>query len=286
MNQRKRTPKDTEADILDRSRRRCSICFAQNADFDVKKGQIAHLDGNPSNMDFDNLCFLCLFHHDDYDTKRSQSKGLTILEVKRYRTRLYNAVNIMDEGIKLAGNFPDATNTPLLDYCEESDTIIEPTIHGTQVIERRAGIRVADKVLSGKNGIASLILSIDFIETERKTKRSLRIIGDIHFGFSMQIEVCAQDDWTVSGFVNVLRNKADFWMLRGNPIEGDKRDPMYHARDFLLIYRKASGENRLTMGTHTLSQAPLQIHARFSEKIAIGLTNYLEEVGFLAPFTP
>ena len=237
MNQRKQTPKDTEADVLERSRRRCSICFAQNADFDIKPGQIAHLDGNPSNIDFDNLCFLCLFHHDDYDTKRSQSKGLTLSEVKRYRMRLYNAIDSMDESIKYAGNFPTGTNIPLLDYCEESDTIIEPTINGTQIIERRAGIRIADKVLSGKNGVASLILSIEVIETERNTKRSLRVIGDTPFGFSMQIEVCAQDDWTVSGFANVLRNKADIWMLRGNPIGGDNRDPMYHARDFLLIYR-------------------------------------------------
>jgi hypothetical protein len=282
MNQRKQTPKDKEADVLERSRRRCCVCFALKADFEVKSGQIAHLDGNPANSEFDNLCFLCLVHHDDYDTRRSQSKGLTITEVKRDRTRLYEAVALMDESIRYAGNFPTGINSPLLDYYEETDTIFEPTTQGTQIVERQAGIRLADKDLSGKYGIPSLILSIAFRET--KSKRGLQIVGGIPFGLALQVEVCVQDEWTVSGFTNVLRNKADIWMLRGNPIDGDNRDPAYHASDFLIIYRKASGENRLTMGTHTLSQAPLQIHARFSEKVADGLANYLERVGFMAPF--
>jgi hypothetical protein len=288
MSQRKQTPKDTEADVLERSGRGCCVCLALNADFEVKSGQIAHLDGDSSNSEFDNLCFLCLAHHDDYDTKRSQSKGLTITEVKRYRADLYDAVAIMRENFQYAGNFPTGTDTPLLDYYEVSDTILERTTQGTQIVERQAGIRLADKDLSGKNGAPSLALSIAFIETKSdgKTKRSLHIVGGMPFGLTLRIEVCAWDDWSVSGFINVLRNKADIWSLRGNPVEGDERDPMYHARDFLLIYRKANGENRLTMGTHTLTKAPLQIHARFTEKIADGLANYLERVGFIAPFNP
>lgn len=288
MSQRKRTPKDTEADVLERSGRRCCVCFALDADFEVKSGQIAHLDGDPSNSESDNLCFLCLTHHDDYDTKRSQSKGLTITEVKRYRTGLCDAVASMRESIQYAGNFPTGTDTPLLDYYEESDAVLDRTTQGTQIVERQAGIRLADKDLSGKNGAPSLALSIAFTETntEGRTKRSLRLIGGMPFGLALQIELCAWDDWSVSGFANVLRNKADIWILHGNPIEGDERDPVYHARDFLLIYRKANGENRLTVGTHTLTQAPLQIHARFSEKVADGLANYLERVGFIAPFNP
>lgn len=286
MNQRKRTPKDIEADVLEKSGRRCCICLALNCDFQMKSGQIAHLDGNPSNSEFDNLCFLCLAHHDDYDTKRSQSKGLTIIEVKRYRTGLYNTVASMRTSIQHADNFPTGTDTPLLDYFEESDAVYEQTTQGTQIVERQAGIRLADKDLSGKNDAPLLALSLAVIETklEGKTKRSLRIIGGLPYGLTMQIEVCACDDWSVSGFVGVLRNKADIWMLRGNPIEGDKRDPMYHEKDFLLIYRKANGENRLIVSTHTLSKAPLQIHALFSEKVANGLANYLEKVGFTTPF--
>jgi hypothetical protein len=35
------------------------------------------------------LAFLCLPHHDDYDTKRRQTKSLTLREVKTARDRLY-----------------------------------------------------------------------------------------------------------------------------------------------------------------------------------------------------
>jgi hypothetical protein len=58
-------------------------------DWRQKEGQIAHLDRDPSNFAEDNLAFLCLPHHDDYDTKRRQTKNLTIPEAKTGRDRLY-----------------------------------------------------------------------------------------------------------------------------------------------------------------------------------------------------
>jgi hypothetical protein len=88
MTKRKKIPADIIADITTACRRRCCICFALDKDDKEKRGQIAHLDHNASNNAPDNLAFLCLHHHDDYDTRRSQSKGLTIEEVKRYRTEL------------------------------------------------------------------------------------------------------------------------------------------------------------------------------------------------------
>ena len=57
----------------------------------LKKGQIAHLDQDPSNNNLANLAFLCLDHHDEYDSKTSQSKGLTKGEIVRYRDELYAA---------------------------------------------------------------------------------------------------------------------------------------------------------------------------------------------------
>ena len=76
------------ADVLAASRRRCCICLALGGDDAEKSGQVAHLDRDPSNDDPDNLAFLCLEHHDKYDSRPRQSKGLTIAEVKRYRTEL------------------------------------------------------------------------------------------------------------------------------------------------------------------------------------------------------
>jgi hypothetical protein len=61
-------------------------------DADEKIGQVAHLDGDPNNHNVDNLAWLCLYHHDSYDCRTSQSKELTIGEVKAHRARLYEIV--------------------------------------------------------------------------------------------------------------------------------------------------------------------------------------------------
>lgn len=71
------------------SRRRCCICFGLERDDSRKRGQIAHLDEDPANNDFDNLAYLCLDHHDEYDGSTSQSKSLSLQEVKVYLKELY-----------------------------------------------------------------------------------------------------------------------------------------------------------------------------------------------------
>jgi hypothetical protein len=82
-------PEEIQHHIFDRSRRRCALCIHFNNDWQQKEGQLAHLDRNPSNYAEDNLAFLCLSHHDDYDTKRRQTKNLTEREAKTARDRLY-----------------------------------------------------------------------------------------------------------------------------------------------------------------------------------------------------
>lgn len=89
---RKTIPDKTMTEILVRSRRRCCLCFGLKRDFDIKTGQIAHIDRNNGNPDFDNLAYLCLEHHDQYDSSRSQSKGFTKSELKYYRDELYKKV--------------------------------------------------------------------------------------------------------------------------------------------------------------------------------------------------
>ena len=92
MAKRKPIPKATQDELLYLCARRCCLCFGLRADFGEQSGQIAHLDHDPSNNNLDNLAWLCLHHHDEYDRRTSQSKGLTIGEVKRYRQELYQAV--------------------------------------------------------------------------------------------------------------------------------------------------------------------------------------------------
>lgn len=73
-------------------RRRCSVCHGLHRDTSVKQGQVAHLDQDRTNHSLDNLAFLCLPHHDEYDGTTSQSKGLTAAEVRRFRKELHEVI--------------------------------------------------------------------------------------------------------------------------------------------------------------------------------------------------
>lgn len=90
MSTRKKATDEVITEVLTRSRRRCCLCYGLNRDAEIKQGQVAHLDQNRDNNRPDNLAFLCLSHHDLYDSQTSQSKGFTISEVKVYRDELYS----------------------------------------------------------------------------------------------------------------------------------------------------------------------------------------------------
>ena len=83
-----------EREVLLESRRRCCICFGLNRDTSLKVGQLAHLDQNPTNSRKDNVAYLCLDHHALYDSSSRQAKGLTLGEVKHFRSELYEALRL------------------------------------------------------------------------------------------------------------------------------------------------------------------------------------------------
>jgi len=89
MPRRKPLPTETQNKVLIASTRRCCLCVFLDHRDGARKGQIAHLNHNPNDHRFDNLVWLCLDHHDDYDGRSSQSKGFKAGEVKAYRDRLY-----------------------------------------------------------------------------------------------------------------------------------------------------------------------------------------------------
>jgi len=86
---RQPVPPASATKIFLKSKRRCALCFGLNSDLGEKDGQIAHLDRKSSNNTPDNLAYLCLPHHDKYDSKPSQTRRLTATEVKHYRAALY-----------------------------------------------------------------------------------------------------------------------------------------------------------------------------------------------------
>jgi len=89
---RKKINESNESKVLIESRRRCAICFGLNNDFTIKRGQIAHIDQNSSNSNIENLVFLCLEHHDLYDSKTSQSKNFKPKELKEYKKLLLDYI--------------------------------------------------------------------------------------------------------------------------------------------------------------------------------------------------
>jgi hypothetical protein len=86
---RRKIDKTTEAMVVTASRRRCCLCvFIDKVDKE-KRGQIAHLNKDASDSKFENLVYLCLEHHDLYDSRTSQSKGYTESEVRHWRDELH-----------------------------------------------------------------------------------------------------------------------------------------------------------------------------------------------------
>lgn len=90
MSDRRRMPKSLETKVLLASGRRCCLCVFLDHRDEVRKGQIAHLNHDPADSRFENLVWLCLEHHDEYDGRTSQSKGFTRDEVREYRDKLYD----------------------------------------------------------------------------------------------------------------------------------------------------------------------------------------------------
>ena len=87
---RKKIPPAIEAQVLTESRRRCCLCFHLDGETAANlQGQIAHIDRQRSNNVEPNLAYLCMPHHDNYDSKPSQSKGLTPTELRHAKRALY-----------------------------------------------------------------------------------------------------------------------------------------------------------------------------------------------------
>lgn len=115
---RKAIPEATQASVLQKSRRRCCLCFGLKGEDEVRSGQLAHLDGDNENAAEDNLVFLCLDHHDEYDSAPRLSKGLREREVKNLRDELYK---VMDYRFRTVTSGPLAIIYDETRYCFRED---------------------------------------------------------------------------------------------------------------------------------------------------------------------
>jgi hypothetical protein len=90
---RRRPTAGVETAVLVASHRKCCLCFYWDQHKGRRKGQIAHVNGKAYDSRFENLVWLCIEHHDEYDSRTSQSKGITAGELREFRDRLYKELN-------------------------------------------------------------------------------------------------------------------------------------------------------------------------------------------------
>ena len=88
MTKRKPVSKKVEAHVLVSCRRRCCLCVYLDQRDEASPGQIAHLNRDAADSRESNLVYLCLKHHDEYDSRTSQSKGFALEEVRYYKSLL------------------------------------------------------------------------------------------------------------------------------------------------------------------------------------------------------
>src|SRR5437016_2418552 len=81
-----------KVEVLSRCRRRCCMCFGLSGIMDAKDGQIAHLDRNRANNEIENLAYLCLDCHKNYDARSNRVQRYTAGEIRLYRSQLYRAL--------------------------------------------------------------------------------------------------------------------------------------------------------------------------------------------------
>jgi hypothetical protein len=93
MAARKRATVEVQTSVLVLSKRRCCLCYYWNEHKGRRTGQIAHINRKRDDSRFDNLVWLCVEHHDEYDSRTSQSKGITAGELREYRSQLYKEIN-------------------------------------------------------------------------------------------------------------------------------------------------------------------------------------------------
>ncbi len=122
------TSKPVETQVLTYSHRKCCLCYYIEGESSHRKGQIAHLNHNPSDSTFENLVWLCFDHHDEFDSITSQSKGLTTEEVRTYRDRLYKELGSSPKPVPQSQRTSQSDyNTPRLvrDLPQELQTVLD-----------------------------------------------------------------------------------------------------------------------------------------------------------------
>lgn len=115
--------------VLVKCRRRCCLCYFLEGDSGQKDGQLCHIDGNSAKSDDEeNLVFLCLRHHNEFDTKSFQAKGLMEEEIKYAREKLHNRYKGLKTEIVIyaEGDFESQTEADLQRFIDALKMVWNP----------------------------------------------------------------------------------------------------------------------------------------------------------------
>ena len=129
------------------------MCFHFHGDLDIKNGQIAHINKRNNDNSLDNLVYLCFDHHDNYDSRRSQSKGITSLELIHAKNSLQGNLsrNKKTESIKITisveGDFHKLTSN-------EREQVLSKILSSAQ-------INSAPEILNIESGSIKFTIEID-----------------------------------------------------------------------------------------------------------------------------
>lgn len=225
MRRRRKISRKTIADVTSRCRRRCAICFGLNADKSPKKGQIVHLDRDNQNRKRDNLVWLCLAHHEEYDSRSFQAKGYVKEEVSKYRDELQHFLigHPIPQKVKWGPNdglgagitvgCKDGIFIPWLTLREEIERQL--LIQAGRFIPRNCHVEVGD-LFGRKNWIVSIF------------NKAGRELGRVWFGLD------PDRDWRFDGLVRIgsvqTIYSAEVWEVYQRQSDGTYR--LLHSKSF------------------------------------------------------
>lgn len=146
VSRRRAIPNDVEKDVLVASLRRCCLCYFVSGIKNDRMGQIAHLSQDASDTSFDDLVFLCLEHHAEFDSRSRQSKGYTKAEVKHHRDELYKELERIGEAADATAPEDAAGGQPVGDQVSTtvSQTLINVADRPRFTVVLTSSVRVAN----------------------------------------------------------------------------------------------------------------------------------------------
>lgn len=97
MAKRKSFSAPVRAEVLVKCRRRCALCYGLDGDTSERRGQLAHIDRDALNASLENAAFLCLKHHEAYDSESRQAKGFDPEQLRRHQRDLHEYLEKVSE---------------------------------------------------------------------------------------------------------------------------------------------------------------------------------------------